>query len=301
LRDDLARRDFTINALAMRLGIENLGDGATLTDPYGGQSDITAHLIRVLHELSFQDDATRMLRAVRYAARLGFAIEHRTASWLERDLSYLDTISGPRLRRELVLIFEEATGLDAAAMASDLGILAAIHPALSLNDAVAIRWRAAFAGPNVALRDETGFCILAANADDDAVTSLSDRLHLKGRYEDALRDAVRLRSGSSKLAAMRHDPVAAVETMQHAAPSAVWATGIVAGGDIQATCESYLREWRHVKPLLRGDYVITLGVQPGVAVGDALRELRNARLRGEVTSRIDEEALVRAMLEKTDR
>ena len=98
---------------------------------------------------------------------------------------------------------------------------------------------------------------------------------------------------------MRQDPVAAVDTLEHGAPSAVWATGIVAGGDVAATCEAYLREWRHVRPLLRGDELIALGVQPGVAVGEALRVLRDARLRGETTTRESEETLVRAMLQKT--
>ena len=155
------------------------------------------------------------------------------------------------------------------------------------------------AGEAPAPRDETGFCILAAYADDAAVSSLSARLHLAGRFENALRDAVRLRNESSKLAAMRQDPVAAVDTLEHAAPSAVWATGIVAGGDVAATCEAYLREWRHVRPLLRGDDLIALGVQPGVAVGEALRVLRDARLTGETTTRESEETLVRAMLQKT--
>jgi len=142
--------------------------------------------------------------------------------------------------------------------------------------------------------DHVGF-----GSDYDGVTSLSARLHLAGRFENALRDAVRLRNESSKLAAMRQDPVAAVETLEHAAPSAVWATGIIAGGDVQATCEAYLREWRHVRPLLRGNDLIALGVQPGVAVGQALRVLRDARLTGKASTRESEEALVRDLLRKT--
>jgi hypothetical protein len=196
------------------------------------------------------------------------------------------------------LIFREPTCVDAFLLAERFGLLVSTHESLSLTDSIAARWLEAFAGDDLGPRDETGFCVLAASADNDDVTSLSARLHLKGRFEDALRDAVRLRTDSSKLAAMRHDPVAAVETLEHHAPSAVWATAIVAGGDVAATCNAYLREWRHVKPLLRGDDVIALGVTPGVAVGEALRALRDARLRGEATSREGEAALVQDLLRR---
>jgi len=296
LADDLARRDFTINAMALRLGTE-----VELIDPYEGARDVVTGHVSILHTDSFRDDATRMLRAFRYAGRLGFAVDVNTTPYVLRDLSYLDTISGPRLRRELLLIFNEPNAVDICDRAEVLGVLHAVHPAFFVHGYFVKGWRDGFAGPALAARDETGFCVLTSTADNDTVTSLSARLHLKGRFEDALRDAVRLRSQSSKLAAMRHDPVAAVETLQHAAPSAVWATGIVAGGEVQATCETYLREWRHVKPSLRGNDVIALGVQPGVAVGDALRVLRDARLTGAATTRADEEALVRSIVQKTDR
>jgi tRNA nucleotidyltransferase (CCA-adding enzyme) len=296
IEDDLARRDFTINAMALRLN-----EAPLLIDPHDGLSGIGRKRIAVLHDRSFQDDATRMLRAVRYAARLGFELDPQAESWLRRDLSYLDPISGPRLRRELRLIFDEPTAVAAAQTAEGLGLLRGVHEALALPDAVAGHWRDAFAGEALASRDETSLCILAGYADDAAITSLSARLHLAGRFQNALRDAVRLRNESSKLAAMRQDPVAAVDMLEHAVPSAVWATGIVAGGETAVTCETYLREWRHVRSLLRGDDLIALGVQPGVAVGEALRALRDARLTGKTATRESEEALVGAMLQKTGR
>ncbi|HXF50564.1 MAG TPA: hypothetical protein VNM43_02645, partial [Dehalococcoidia bacterium] len=102
IEDDLARRDFTIHAMAVRLWPEP----DEFLDPFGGRADLEARLIRVLHDASFRDDATRALRAFRYAARLDFAVEPHTLDLVRRDAVYLRRISPARLRREFALIFE---------------------------------------------------------------------------------------------------------------------------------------------------------------------------------------------------
>ena len=93
--EDLARRDFTVNALALAISGPERG---ILLDPCKGWADLRRGLVRVLHPRSFVDDATRILRAVRYAVRLGFRLEAETLILLQRDVSYLDTISGARVR-----------------------------------------------------------------------------------------------------------------------------------------------------------------------------------------------------------
>jgi len=104
IKDDLNRRDFSINAMAISLGSNDYGD---LADPHQGKNDLEHRLIRILHPKSFRDDATRILRAVRYEQRLGFGIETQTAQLLKLDIPMLDTISGDRIRHELELIFKE--------------------------------------------------------------------------------------------------------------------------------------------------------------------------------------------------
>ena len=104
IADDLQRRDFTINAMAANLGPGRFG---ALVDPFSGEADLSRGLIRILHDRSFIDDATRMLRAVRYEQRFGFRLEESTGLLLRRDLSMLETISGDRIRHELELILKE--------------------------------------------------------------------------------------------------------------------------------------------------------------------------------------------------
>ena len=157
---DLRRRDFAMNAIAVRLSGE-----AELLDPCGGIADIAARCIGVLHDASFQDDATRIFRALRYAARLDFTIEPHTVDLIARDRAHIASIGGERLRRELELILGEATGGAALTEAAQRGALAHIHQGLSWDH----ERTTALANP-VAARTPMlpyGFALLAANAPSD--------------------------------------------------------------------------------------------------------------------------------------
>ena len=109
VEDDLARRDFSINAMAISLGEDSWG---YLLDPHGGSTDLERGVIRVLHDRSFEDDATRIFRAIRYACRLDFRLESCTATLLERSLPYVSTISPDRVRHEIERIFREPRASD---------------------------------------------------------------------------------------------------------------------------------------------------------------------------------------------
>ena len=292
LIEDLARRDFAINAFAMQLAPEP----GEIVDPFRGIDDLRSGLVRVLHERSFQDDATRMLRGARYATRFGFKLQRDTEALLRRDLPYLKRISGPRLRRELALIFAEPEAVPAVELAHRLGILETIHPALRLRGDVAARWAEALRGHHEAPLDETGFCILADPRDEGTAASVTQWLHLTGRVERALLDLVRLRGLSDKLTAASGSPAAVVELLEHFAPAAVWALSVLDGSAAGTTCRDYLAHWRHKRPLLSGDDLLALGVAPGVAVGEMIRQLRRAQLQVNGMTRDQEIELVRASL-----
>ncbi len=135
IRQDLYRRDFTINALAITLSGERHGE---LVDFFGGRMDIQRREIRVLHSLSFIDDPTRALRAVRYARRLSFTIAPDTRNLISTALAegVFDRLSGQRLRRELELLLAEPHPTPALALVADLGLLPAICPGLKWSEAL---------------------------------------------------------------------------------------------------------------------------------------------------------------------
>ena len=106
LKDDLFRRDFTVNAMAMHVTPKTFG---RLVDLFGGADDVQARLIRVLHAQSFRDDPSRILRAIRFAERLQFTIEPQTAAWMRAALqeNVLSRLNRGRLRKELLAMLEE--------------------------------------------------------------------------------------------------------------------------------------------------------------------------------------------------
>ena len=123
LDDDLARRDFTINAMAMELNRE------AVIDPFGGEEDLYEGVIATLHGASFRDDPTRMFRAVRYMGRYGFSLDTMTEVVMRQSIGYgdLDQIAGYRIRRELDKIFQEDKAGAILGIAEDLGILSAVN------------------------------------------------------------------------------------------------------------------------------------------------------------------------------
>jgi tRNA nucleotidyltransferase (CCA-adding enzyme) len=129
IEEDLYRRDFTINALAVQLNPRQFG---RLLDPYGGQRDLRAHTIRLLHAGSFQDDPTRIFRAIRFEQRFGFRLERSTLRLLAHAAStnLIQQLSGPRLQNEILLLFAEHDPVRAIARLEQLQLLRFLHRCL---------------------------------------------------------------------------------------------------------------------------------------------------------------------------
>ena len=126
IEEDLTRRDFSINALAVQLNPRQFG---RLLDPFGGQRDLQARTIRVLHGGSFQDDPTRIFRAIRFEQRFGFRLERTTVRLLAQAAStnLIRQISGPRLQNEILLLFAEHDPVRAIARLAQLKLLRFLH------------------------------------------------------------------------------------------------------------------------------------------------------------------------------
>lgn len=183
IEEDLARRDFSINAMALAIATPT-----RLLDPLGGRDDLRRGLVRVLHERSFADDPTRVFRAVRYAARLGFRLAPATRRALVAAVAdgALDRISADRLRREIRLLLEEPERGRAVGSLTRLGVAAAVHPALARAGAAG---RVRRAGKNAdwlgALRAWMG------DAAEPEIDALASRLGLSRREHRSLLEGPR--------------------------------------------------------------------------------------------------------------
>ncbi len=272
IEEDLARRDFTINAMAIALAPSR----RRLLDPFGGSEDLASGIVRMLHPRSAFDDPTRAFRAVRFANRFGFAIEPRTRRWIREALSAgaFGALSGDRLRRELRLIFEEPRSAAAVAEMGRLGISRALSPALGSGRAVLDRLRAAerIATANQA-RTSWRLFLLTWAADLDAASAerLAVRLNLDRR--------------SRRLLARWPARLARLQTA--AAPADASADEIAAA----AACEPDSARRRRLERLISGppgglsiagSDLVRAGVPAGPAIGRALARTRNARLAGEI-------------------
>jgi tRNA nucleotidyltransferase (CCA-adding enzyme) len=298
---DLHRRDFSINTLAIRLDGAHYGQ---LLDPWGGGRDLRLRQIRALHSISFIDDPTRMLRAVRLEHRLGFDIEPRTLELLEQALPLLHRVSGERLRHELELIFGEARFPEMMARLSQLGLLAAIHPALRWDDWLAERFEAARAfHPDPAWRLNSAppveallYLLWVIRSEPAQAPEVGERLRLPRTWITAMRSSAGLqRDRVWAEGAVLSRRVHLLSAHSELALVALW----IAASDeptARAAIEDHLARLRFIEPRLDGHALRQRGLPPGPSYARVLGALQDAWIDGLVANEAEEERLLEALL-----
>jgi tRNA nucleotidyltransferase (CCA-adding enzyme) len=296
---DLHRRDFTINTLALRLDGSHYGE---LFDYWGGLADLRRGAIRVLHSLSFIDDPTRLLRAVRFEQRFGFHIEKRTLELIAEGLDLLRQVSGDRLRHELNLILAEERAPAMIARLHALGILAAIHPDLppALVDNFMEKPPEAWSFPdhfgNLPAELVIAYLVWLAPLNPGQMQSIAARLRLPGDLCSAMVALAELRIDLADLAGLK--PSQLVARLEGTPVAALYALFLCCQGSPEADClAEYLGRWMRVRPSLTGDDLIQLGVTPGPAYRTILQKIRAAWLDGEITSESEERQLLKDLVE----
>jgi len=305
IKQDLHRRDFTINTLAIRLDPDHWGE---LLDFYGGEADLQSGVIRVLHSLSFVDDPTRMLRAARLESRLGFHLDPRSEELIADALPLLKRVSGDRIRHELEQIFGEAEPERALCRLDELSVLAYIQPGLRCDEWLWARCRALREDLKPETWDlraeDTPFlylALLAYRLGDGELQELLARLAMPRDDVEDLRLVHDLKGTLAQLGRARQP--SDVYRLLEPYPARVLAVAWIAT-DRRRLRERLLRyqmEYRLVETELTGDDLKAMGLKPGPLFGRLLEALRDARLDGKVSTREDEEALLKKLLEKETR
>jgi len=302
IKQDLHRRDFTINTLAICLDPQRWGE---LLDFYGGRADLEDGIIRVLHSLSFVDDPTRILRAARFEARLGFRLDERSEALISEALPLLKRVSGERIRHELDLIFREAQPEAALRRLEQLGALREIHPSLHCDAWLEERFKALrteFQATQWELDDPDDrvllyWALFTYRLDDDAFAEVKERLRLS-------RDLASLHATRRAVVDMLSELTTSMRPSQVVArldafPMPALALGWLTTENAQAreALDQYAGQWRHVQPELTGKDLRRLGIKPGPQYRDILWRLRQARLDGEIHTRDEELAMVARILD----
>lgn len=277
---DLRRRDFTINALAIQLA--PIDKRWQIVDFYGGMSDLDERLIRVLHTLSFVDDPTRIMRAVRFSERLQFIIEPRTAELIQTALPMLKRITGERLQNELTLILQEKSASRAIHKLAALDVLTQIHPQFRLSLQFATVFTRLQSGDYPVWSQNLTMLrwhLLLAQLDPSATRAIAEKLLFSTSNIRALTATAQRVQEPHILTQPDAKPSAIVRFLEGVSDEGLLTLWLWHDDStIRTHLERYQDDWRHRKPTLDGNTLKALGLSPGPHFRVILARLRDAYL-----------------------
>lgn len=310
LKNDLFRRDFTINTLAISLSGKEKWN---LVDFFGGQRDLKERMIRILHNLSFVEDPTRVFRAIRFEQRFNFNIGKQTMNLLEgavkKDL--FNHLSGSRLYLELVLMLKEREPIKMVRRMHEFSLLKFIHPDIVYSESIkelflsigeVISWyHLLFIGGEV----EGWFIYLMGLLDglkDEEVVDVCGHLSISERYKNKLIDdrnqikkAYQELFSSGETGTFKNSLI--YETLSDISHEALlFMMAKVPLERIKKAISLYLTKLRSVKIYITGDDLLKMGVEKGREIGIILKDVKDARLDGLLRDRSDEIEFIRKRL-----
>lgn len=310
IKMDLYRRDFTMNALAIHLSPDQFGK---LVDFFGAQRDIKDRVIRVLHSLSFVEDPTRILRAIRFEQRFNFRIAAQTERLIRNAIThqFVHRLSGSRVFHEIRHILEDDNPLSCIRRMDEFGLLAAIHPLLALDtrkeevlaesERIVTWYRLLYVEPKPEAW-RVYFLGLCAGMEDEQVESVAKRLGFSKHHEqnfENLRHSIRNTAQSifeweyrkglySELYFLLKDlPLESVLYLMARNPKDA----------IQRSISLFLTTLRTQQIEIKGEDLLGLGVPAGPRVGEILRTVTAAMLDGRASCRSEQLLLAKRLAE----
>ncbi|WP_041075589.1 CBS domain-containing protein [Thermotoga caldifontis] len=288
IKKDLYRRDFTINAMAIKLNQKDFG---LLLDFFGAKKDLENKIIRCLHTLSFVEDPTRILRAVRFETRFDFHIEERTAQLMLDAVrqGYLEKVSGQRLRQEFEKILEEPKWLSALRRLSDFEVIKRMFPGVfytvtmeqklrSLADF--LPWAEEFF-EKVDRFYAVMFVFLEYHG-DTAIEQMKERYGLSNKFVDELKLLKRMIIPLSKVVSNRLNFSDIYKMTKGISPEGFCYIASYLDPESQEYLKQFLERQRNTK-LVHVDgrtIVEKFGLKPSRLVGELLEEVYCAKLDG---------------------
>jgi tRNA nucleotidyltransferase (CCA-adding enzyme) len=297
IREDLFRRDFTVNAMAVSLKGEDFG---RLVDPFRGRPDLDAKTIRVLHNLSFIDDPTRIFRAIRYESRYGFRMDEHTQRLARGtiEMGLVGDLSSARLRDELVSLLDEGDAGASILRLAELGAGQAIHPHLAADqEAVTLLERLRELNERYATGIPAwrlAFVALARKLPPDEIYDWLQRLKVQRRDAEQIARAVTV--GPRLVERLRGDEPDPAEIVALAEPYAPDAPLYALALDDPQPLHQYFERLRDVRLEVSGADLAELGVGESPQVGEILAELRRRKLNGQLDGRDSELAAARELI-----
>lgn len=300
---DLHRRDFTINTLALRLDGHHYGN---LYDYWGGYQDIRRGLVRVLHSLSFVDDPTRMLRAVRYEQRYDFQIGQRTLQLLVEARGLLNRVSGDRIRHEIDNIIEEDRYFSMMSRLNELSLLKSIHTNLVWDEWLQEKiqtlrqpdpvWEIGLRVKGISTRRILVYTLWFIRQPWSQVVRIAERLRLPQVIKTVIKDACQLWSDQSKVD--NEKPSQITSRLDNVHKLAIYALFVTTeSSSVRASLQLYIAKWKDIKPTITGHDLRARNLKPGPHYATILAQIKTAWLDSEISTKKQETELLEKLIE----
>jgi len=311
LKMDLYRRDFTVNTLAIGLNSQSFGQ---LVDYFGAYRDLQAKVIRVLHNLSFVEDPTRVFRAIRFEQRLNFKIARHTEDLIKNavKMEFLEKLGGRRLLSELVQILREKEPLKGIGRMASLGLLRFIHPNIELTPAMqgtleevryVVSWFDLLYLERPYERWAVYFLTLCETLSEDQFWGTCTRLAVSEHYKERL---VEMRKQGDELVGAMERKLARLEKLENSeiyfllrglpVEVLLYQMAKSRSSEVKRCISLYFTKLHGVRSQIGGADLKQMGVEPGPLYRELLDAVLSAKLNGLLASREDEMKLVRELL-----
>jgi tRNA nucleotidyltransferase (CCA-adding enzyme) len=302
---DLFRRDFTVNTLAIQLKPDKFG---LLIDFFSAQKDIKEKSIRVLHNLSFVEDPTRVFRAIRFEQRFGFSIGKLTSGLIENavKMNFFKRLSGRRVFAELRQILEEKNPLDAIKRLDEYNLLSVVHPSIELNNQMislfnsvkkVLSWHDLLFLEEPYMRWAVYFLALTRHCDKETADEICIRIELAPRYKTILYKE-RFEADRSMLWMERDLPTKNSTIFKHLAVFRIelilYMMAATKHETVKRSISNYVTRLRYIDTSVTGKDLKKMGLEPGPIYREILQAVLDAKLDGQLKTRNDELDFVKA-------
>ena len=301
---DLFRRDFTVNTLAIQLNPDQFG---VLIDFFAAQRDVKEKTIRVLHNLSFVEDPTRVFRAIRFEQRFGFSIGKLTSGLIENavKMDFLKRLSGRRVFTELRQILEEENPTAAIIRLNEYDLLSVIHSSIILNKDLfslfnsvkkVISWHDLLFLEEPYMKWAVYFLALTGHCDRKTVEKVCNRLEIAPRYRTIF--TKERFNADHCLSKMERNHPMENSTLYHLLSGfktelALYMMASTKYENVKRSISNYFTRLRHVDISIKGRDLIAMGLAPGPVFREILQAVHDAKINGQLKTRSDEFAFVK--------
>ena len=301
---DLFRRDFTVNTLAIQLDPDKFG---TLIDFFGAQKDLKEKTIRVLHNLSFVEDPTRVFRAIRFEQRFGFTIGKLTSGLIANavKMGFFKRLSGRRVFSEMRQILEEENPAAAIIRLHEYDLLHVIHPSITLTKELValfnavkkvLSWHDLLFLEESYMKWTVYFLALIRHCDQETTREICRRIELAPRYIDIFIKE-RFEADQCLYWMERHLPLSN-STLYHQLTGfrielALYMMAATKSEKVKKPISNYFTRLRHIQSSITGKDLIKMGLEPGPNFKEILQAVLDAKLNGRLKTRNDELGFVK--------